>query len=320
MKGKFIKSPVCIWFGAIIFLTCIGLLIGSCFWCKGAFASNNIADGMFSIMAILFFLFVGFFAALMCLTIFSKLELDNIKITGYIVFYGRFSIDYSEITFVTRHNYLIRLYLKNGKTIDISALENSYKTYVYIFSRIKPQKDGENLMKIATTNNKRRKNAIVGVISLIVLMFVNIFVCVILTGEKDFADFTTRDTKIFVIFSITEILVFVMMFFLVFLSNIFYRKSIHSMRMLCYYTAIKLKDKGIEKIEQIVEVKYFVDYSKRLVVIKAEDESYFYFDAFFFNEHRPNSSYWETITELIPYNNESLESMLNDDFIRLITA
>ena len=92
------------------------------------------------------------------------------------------------------------------------------------------------------------------------------------------------------------------------------------MRIQCYCTAIKLKDKGIENIEEVVEVKYFVDYSKRLVVIKAQDESYLYFDVFCFNASQPNSSHWEQITELIPYNNESLENMLNDDFIRLITA
>ena len=319
MKGKFIKSPVYISFGAILFLACIGLSVGSCFWCKGAFSSNNIANGMLSVMAIIFFLFVGFFAILMCSIIFSKLELDGTKITGYIVFYGHFSIDYSEISFVTCDNYLIRLHLKNGKIMDISHLENSYNIYVYIFSKIKLQKDSGNLMKMAIANNKRRKNAIVGVISLIVLMFINIFVCVILTEERDIVDFTARDTKIFLIFSITEIIVFVIMLLLVFLSNMFYRKSIYSMRMLCYYTAIKLKDRDIKTSEQIVEVKYFVDYSKRLVVIKVEEKSYFYFDAFFFNENNPKSSRWKKITELIPYD-EVFESMLNDYFIKSITA
>lgn len=91
------------------------------------------------------------------------------------------------------------------------------------------------------------------------------------------------------------------------------------MRMLCYYTAIKLKDRDIKTSEQIVEVKYFVDYSKRLVVIKVEEKSYFYFDEFFFNENNPKSSRWEKITELIPYDEVS-ESMLNDYFIKSITA
>ena len=125
---------------------------------------------------------------------------------------------FNEISFVDSQPFTLSIRAKNGKRYSIIGLLNAHSICDVIRKKMPLEIDKainkEALLSEIQLLTAKRKKEITCLVISIILMFLNILLCVFLTGEKDTFDFTQNDWIIFTIFCVIEILIVIAIFYL----------------------------------------------------------------------------------------------------------
>ena len=136
---------------------------------------------------------------------FIHIDEDSIKAKYH--WFGKIDCKLSDVTFaVARVNTLI-IQLKDGKTHTIMGIENSWPL-ASIIRRNMPfevTEQPEVLMGKLNDLKSSKKKGLIYVCSGWALMFINIFITVFLTGERELHEFSKIDWIVFAIMGVIEI-------------------------------------------------------------------------------------------------------------------
>ena len=143
------------------------------------------------------------------------IHIDENSINAKYHWFGKIDCKLSDVTFaVARVNTLI-IQLKDGKTHTIMGLENSWP----LASLIRRSMSFDVTEQLETLNEKlnslmtAKKKGIIYVCSGMALMFINIFVTVFLTGEREMLEFSNIDWTTFAIICAIEIVTVIITFY-----------------------------------------------------------------------------------------------------------
>lgn len=124
---------------------------------------------------------------------------------------------FNEIAFVDSQPFTLIIRTKSGKRYVIAGLINAQQICDTIRKKMPLEIDKavtkESLLSEINLLPAKRKKEIIFLIIFNILNFLNILFCVFLTGEKDLTDFTRNDWIVFVIFCVTETLIFGAVFY-----------------------------------------------------------------------------------------------------------
>lgn len=129
-----------------------------------------------------------------------RLHIEDEHISARLAFGKRLELDFSEIEFVEAGMGNLLLKLKNGRRCTITGLRNWLEVCDYILTYLENREetaDRETLEREIGELTAARKKQIVRISGLMLLWFADIFLTVVLTGEKDFAAFTGREWILF---------------------------------------------------------------------------------------------------------------------------
>lgn len=141
--------------------------------------------------------------------------IDDDSIKAKYHWFGKIDCNLSDVTFaVARVNTLI-VQLKDGKTHTIMGIANSWPLASFIKRNISfdVTEQPETLIEELKNLKSAKKKGLVYVCTGLVLMFVNIFITVFLTGERELHEFSTKDWTIFAIMGVIEFAIVVATFY-----------------------------------------------------------------------------------------------------------
>ena len=202
MEGMFLRKKFNIW---LFLLFACGLFF------IGLYIFLNIVDPG-AISELLTFLIMGILIILVVIPswllnfgAFIHIDEDSIKAKYH--WFGKIDCKLSDVTFaVARVNTLI-IQLKDGKTHTIMGIENSWPL-ASIIRRNMPfevTEQPEVLMGKLNDLKSSKKKGLIYVCSGWALMFINIFITVFLTGERELHEFSKIDWIVFAIMGVIEI-------------------------------------------------------------------------------------------------------------------
>ena len=144
---------------------------------------------------------------------FIHIDEDSIKAKYH--WFGKIDCKLSDVTFaVARVNTLI-IQLKDGKTHTIMGVENSWPLASMIRRNMSFEvtEQPEVLMEKLNTLKSAKKKGLIYVCCGLVLMFINIFITVFLTGEREMHEFSKIDWIIFAVMCVVEFATVVITFY-----------------------------------------------------------------------------------------------------------
>ena len=203
MSGEFLRKK----FNPMLFFmfVCGLILIGFYFFFNTTdpeATSGTLTFLIFGVLIILFTIHSWFF------NLGAYLTVDENSIKGKYHWFGKIDCKLTEISYaVARINTLV-IRLRNGKAYTITGIKNPIPIASLIRESLRfeaaeyPEMLKEKLNALKAENKKRLLYVIIGV----ALMFINIFVTVFLTGEKEMHNFNKYDWIIFAVMSVIEIL------------------------------------------------------------------------------------------------------------------
>ncbi len=275
MQGVFKKS-----IGRII-LSAVLLLFGTAEAAYfGALAIKEIQSGhipgaIFSIAFLIGGIALGILAIL--LFSFNKrafLKISDGRIEAEYGFSKSASISIVDIIDITLVLNKLTIETRN-ETFEFESLANASDIHAYLSSKIKPRIDLAHLDEDYEDYKKQLKKTklfIVLTIVCVVFLFLNLFVCIILTGERDFPDFTESDKIIFYIFSAVEAVTLILTFVSAIACG---NNAKRTMRQNSYLTKAKGKRErksGLEAYENIISIHYYDHYATRILVVPKDDK------------------------------------------------
>ena len=142
-------------------------------------------------------------------------HIDENSIKAKYHWFGKIDCKLSDVTFaVARVNTLI-IQLKDGKTHTIMGIENSWPLASLIRRNMlfKSTQQPETLIGKLNDLKSAKKKGLIYVCSGLALMFINIFVTVFLTGEREMHEFSKIDWTIFAIMGVVEIATIIATFY-----------------------------------------------------------------------------------------------------------
>ena len=142
-------------------------------------------------------------------------HIDENSIKAKYHWFGKIDCKLSDVTFaVARVNTLI-IQLKDGKTHTIMGIENSWPLASLIRRNMlfKSTEQPETLIGKLNDLKSAKKKGLIYVCSGLSLMFINIFVTVFLTGEREMHEFSKIDWTIFAIMGVVEIATIIATFY-----------------------------------------------------------------------------------------------------------
>lgn len=310
MKGIFINRLRGIPIGA--FMVIAGIIIGiqAAVWGVEEFSSLRIASGIFCIGFVVFGLS---FAALGLLTINlnngSRFEICDSAVIIKNGWTKEYSIPLGEISDVKVQAHHLKL-ITAKRNIWIYRLENAAELGKFLFARIVRQDEEINLDEEHTRCKACRKKYVRYVTALIcslVMMFIHIGWCTILTDGKDLGDFSYKQEIIFLIFTFAELLTLSVTFLLCryaakSLSN--YERSKNKINS---YLAKEHRRCGTENYDRIIDVKYFDGGMYRIIIFSVLDNAF----AYMLEKFNPKEKLWVRCYEH-PRLFESLEDLYAD--------
>ncbi len=210
MKGIFLRKKFCGWL--LVLFLCGLFFIGLYFLLNAA--DSKATDKILS------FLIVG---GLICLAAIASWLLnfraficvDENYIKAKYHWFGKIDCKISDVDFaVARVNTLI-IQLKDGKCHTIMGIENPWELSSVIRRNMSFEVTEKSEMLIEKLNNLKsaKKNAITYVCFGTALMFINIFIAVFLTGEKDLYEFSQTDWIIFAVMGGIETVTIILTFY-----------------------------------------------------------------------------------------------------------
>ena len=142
-------------------------------------------------------------------------HIDENSIKAKYHWFGKIDCKLSDVTFaVARVNTLI-IQLKDGKTHTIMGIENSWPLASLIRRNMlfKSTEQPETLIGKLNDLKSAKKKGLIYVCSGLALMFINIFVTVFLTGEREMHEFSKIDWTTFAIMGVVEIATIIATFY-----------------------------------------------------------------------------------------------------------
>ena len=134
------------------------------------------------------------------------LYIDNCHIKGKYYLFSKIDCQISDIVFSLGRNGTLIIQLKDGKTHTIMGIENAWELGSFIRKNItfNASEQPESLIKNLNNLKFERKKGIIYVCSGVALMFINIFITVFLTGEREMHEFSKIDWIIFAVMCVVE--------------------------------------------------------------------------------------------------------------------
>ena len=294
MKVKFSLSKVkclllslpCLIFFAILNIIFIPRLFNG-------IKAQNTEEILFCLFMIFIFLIFGAFGILIALQLKNQITLNDDCIEGY--YNGKIKIYYKDIECISTHfeptlpnSNEICILLHSGKYYHIKNIKNIDEVYKKAFiSSPNLAKDYNDIKVRKEKTSKASKSYYILIASLIVIMFVAIIVCVVLTGEKDIPEFNETDKIIFTYFIIFEFITIISLFLVAILGAKYVRNKWVFDNMLRYLKAKQDKDKNLEQYtDKLISVKYKFDYSLRFILYRQNEKELFAVEWYFGNSWR----------------------------------
>ncbi len=224
------------------------------------------------------------------------LYIDNCHIKGKYYLFSKIDCNISDVVFSLGRNGTLIIQLKDGKTHTIMGIDNAWELGLFIRKNItfnafeQPEKLIENLNEL----KHERKKGIIYVCLGLAMMFVNIFVTVFLTDERELYEFTKSDWIIFGVMCVVEIATVIITFYYADKTgkkNVPIEKLKYDIRR----TVIETKPLVYGYI-----IKVFTDYdcTGRIVVLGyPDDESVYYIMQEFASDYSLFKSYESEIYE-----------------------
>lgn len=210
MEGVFLRKKFNIWL-FLLFL-CGLFLVGLYIFLNVVDPESTSESRTFFIMGILICLVV-IPSWLLNYGAFIHIDEDSIKAKYH--WFGKIDCKLSDVTFaVARVNTLI-IQLKDGKTHTIMGIENArpLASVIRRNMRFDVTEQSEMLSEKLNKLKSAKKKGLIYVCSGLALMFINIFVTVFLTGEREMHEFSKIDWIIFAIMGVIEIATVIVTFY-----------------------------------------------------------------------------------------------------------
>ena len=144
---------------------------------------------------------------------FIHIDEDSIKAKYH--WFGKIDCKLSDVTFAMPQVNTLIIQLKDGKTHTIMGVENSWHLAYVIRRNMHFESTEQPEMLIEKLNNlmSAKKKGLVYVCFGVALMFINIFVAVFLTGEREMHQFSNGDWTIFIVMCAIEIVTVIATFY-----------------------------------------------------------------------------------------------------------
>lgn len=210
MEGMFLRKKFNVWL-FLLFLCGLAFI--------GMYIFLNIVDPE-ATSELLTFLIVGI---LICLVIipswllnfgaFVQIGEDSIKAKYH--WFGKLNCKIDEVAFAMAQVHTLTILLKNSKRHIIMGIENAWPLASAIRQQIFTVETEEpnTLLHKLETEQAVRKKKLFWILGCVVLMFVNIFIAVLLTGGKKMYAFSNTDWILFSIMGVVEILTVILAFY-----------------------------------------------------------------------------------------------------------
>ena len=210
MEGIFLRKKFNIW----LFLL---FLCGLCF--IGLYIFLNVVDSE-ATSELLTFLIIGI---LICMAViplwllnfgaFIRIDEDSIKAKYH--WFSKINCKLSDVTFAEARVNTLIIQLKDGKTHTIMGIKNSWSLASIIRRNMSFEVTEEPKVLIEKLNNLKsaKKKQFIYVCYCVALMFINIFITVFLTGEREMYEFSKTDWTVFAIMGVIEIVTVIATFY-----------------------------------------------------------------------------------------------------------
>ena len=276
-RNSFFKYVFCLFFilsGAFVAVK-FGL------WGIDSVKSGRVAEAIFCFSFIVICLLFGSFAiVLFNYNRGASLTIENGRIDARFGFGTELHEDVRDVIKVVlaRDGKGLRLIFRD-KTADIPNLENAKEICKYILTEgggsgsVMTPDEAAALLK---THEKKFSNYIVPTVLFGVLMFANIAWCVILTEGKDLSAFGGSDTLIFVAFAVAELTSFVLTLFFADKAGKQLKVVNDCKAVLLSSAAKEHKKDSLEKYPNPIGVKYFDDFSYRIMLFAPKSDVFAY--------------------------------------------
>lgn len=144
------------------------------------------------------------------------LRVEEDAVCGRYGWFRRLNCKLDEVAFVLPQINTLTILLKNGKRHIISGIRNSYEICSAIRrQKFQPEEETPEVLRAELDQlTEARKKELLGVIGGCILLFVNIFLAVYLTGGRELHDFSKLDWMLFGIMSVAELLTAVGLFYM----------------------------------------------------------------------------------------------------------
>lgn len=183
-----------------------------------------------------------------------------------------FFLKYDDIEYMWMHNQALFFRLKNEKYKQVVLLKNARELYRYIVGHI-PQSDFET-KKGEEQMRKNGKTAGFRMLSLVVLFLISVGLILLasyFTGDADPAQFDNRQIKSFLLFLFIEVLLWLMLLLQTSRVTENTRNANYYAHRLLSTLAEQNKNLGLSNYPNLQRVRYFYDFSKRMIFSKASE-------------------------------------------------
>lgn len=278
MEGKFknsiIKYISCLFFFvtgsflAIIFATlgiaAIQINISSAIFCFG-FSVFGVFWGLFSILLFQF-------------NRNAYLVVDKNTINARFVLGNELHTDISNVNMVEVQGKNLKLIICD-KIIWIYYLQNAKELCEHILTRITVTHKIINIEESKINLNKYKKSYISNLVCVFVsslFLFLNIVWCVFLTDGKDLSDFSKTDDYVFVAFAFAELFTLLASFFFANKGGKKLEQIKQCKHNILSATAYEHKYDDLDKYPNLINKKFFNDYTYRVVVFSPKESIFAY--------------------------------------------
>lgn len=189
-------------------ITCLlsGILLMGLFVLIGLKDSEATLGGLLVGLGLgIFFSLVGICFLLFNFKAFFYIDKEHLK--GKYHYFGKIDCSIHDIIFALGRNRTLIIQLKGGKTHTIMGVENAWHL-ASIIRRNMPfdvAEQPETLIEELNNLKSSKKKGLIYVCSGLALMFINIFITVFLTGEREMHEFSKTDWTVFAIMGVIEI-------------------------------------------------------------------------------------------------------------------
>lgn len=324
MKGEFRKPLISypLFIAAITIGSILSIRFG--LWSIDALKAGRIAESVLCLGFVAFGLIIGGFSIYM-LT-FNKgayLTVENNRIDARFGFESEIHAGLSDLKKAgTGANGQALSLTFAKKTYVIPHLKNANDILRYLYSENPELREAladENAAEKLRIHN--RKSYICAVLDFVflVLMFANIAWCVFLTEGRDTEEFTSADNRVFLVFAAAELITVILLFVFARKTGKIFKAREDCKASLLFIAAKERKKDQLERYPDLIEVKYFYDYSRRIVIYATESGAFAYMLEMF----DISSLVWtpcfgyqracETLSELYDYIKENYDEVIFDD-------